>query len=391
MTMRRLLAAYLGCMPAAAGFASPVMRAGPVLPIGTLGATGLRFDQVRDATRIESDECHANVGCVIDTLRRDYPSLLREEPDLSMFTSDVELVHADSGTRLEGLDQYARLLHMLRFMRNSTLTKDEVTHRIVLGGVACTGGETTIRVRWNAKLWMHDLRTALMPSAAEERSNVQIDGISIYRLNATGFIFRHELESIEVTPSALQHVFKPVWTWAVVGAPSAEVPAPAGLGARFFASPPPLSENGGGSRSEGERDGLTRTAACDGGDIATRQETPMERAARERAEDSEKVRRLSELRSPRAEEKRPGLLGSLKLPRAPESCESNYDCERPLVCCDLVVARVCCSSGHMIGAPPPSVGLQPEPVRVPVDDGPWDGGRGAGAPGGGGNGYPNPP
>ena len=100
-------------------FASPVIKSGPVLHVGTPAAAGLSIDAVREMTRTESDECHANVGSVIDTLRRDYPTMLNEAPDLSMFKSNVQLTHAESGRRLEGLDQYARIFSMLRFIRAS--------------------------------------------------------------------------------------------------------------------------------------------------------------------------------------------------------------------------------------------------------------------------------
>jgi len=384
MTLR-IVVLVLGCIPDAAGFSSPVIKARLHVGSHTAG---------RDITRIESDECHANVGCVIDTLQRNYPTILREAPDLSMFAINVVLTHAETGSRLEGLDRYAYIFSMLRFLRNSTMTKDEVTHRVVMGSSACTGGETTIRVRWNAKLWC-DLRSVLpgMPLAIDEAPNVHVDGVSTYRLNATGFVTRHELEDVEVTPPALQQAFT-IFTssWAVVGEPVGDVPAPASIG-RFFGFLPALDDvRGTGSAGEpGAAPGAAADGSCGLGETLLLDETPMERAARERGEDAEKARRLRELRSPRAEKKRGGLLGALKAPRTPQSCESNYDCERPLVCCDLLVARVCCSSGMMIGAPP-SLGLQPEliPVPVPVDadDGPLGGRGGAGARGGGGNGYP---
>ena len=67
----------------------------------------------------------------------------------------------------------------------------------------------------------------------------------------------------------------------------------------------------------------------------------MERAAREREEMAAKAARLKALRTPAAAPaaKRSGraFLGL----KAPTSCESNSDCDRPQVCCDLVVARVC--------------------------------------------------
>ena len=92
----------------------------------------------------------------------------------------------------------------------------------------------------------------------------------------------------------------------------------------------------------------------------------MQRAARERAEDAEKAQRLAELRAPKSEGKT-GLFGI----SMPQPCDTSYDCERPMVCCDLLFGSVCCDSGLMIGMPEKKVGdlqLQPRAIPVPVDD-----------------------
>ena len=31
-----------------------------------------------------------------------------------------------------------------------------------------------------------------------------------------------------------------------------------------------------------------------------------------------------------------------------DTCESNFDCERPQVCCDYIFAKKCCSSGSLV-------------------------------------------
>ena len=99
-------------------------------------------------------------------------------------------------------------------------------------------------------------------------------------------------------------------------------------------------------------------------------ETPVERAARERREDAEEAARLKALRTPAAEDKSggfglglPGFLSGMK----PDGCETNYDCERPMVCCDLIVARVCCSSGLGLGPQQQGqMGLQGQLIPIPV-------------------------
>ena len=98
-------------------------------------------------------------------------------------------------------------------------------------------------------------------------------------------------------------------------------------------------------------------------------ETPVERAARERQEDADEAARLKALRTPPADEKSggfglPGFLTGMRR----DACETNYDCERPMVCCDLLVARVCCSSGLGIGPQQQGeMGLQGQLIPIPID------------------------
>ena len=81
----------------------------------------------------------------------------------------------------------------------------------------------------------------------------------------------------------------------------------------------------------------------------------------------------------------PAFLAGRRL-KGPAACEDNFDCERPMTCCDLLVARVCCSSGLMVGRPQPS--LQGSLIPIPVEkDEPFPG---ANNPPGGGHGYPRP-
>jgi hypothetical protein len=50
------------------------------------------------------------------------------------------------------------------------------------------------------------------------------------------------------------------------------------------------------------------------------------------------------------------------------TCESNYDCARPQVCCDLGFKKMCCSSGKGIFEPQAKMELTPVPAAVRRDD-----------------------
>merc|ERR550514_1058297 len=104
-------------------------------------------------------------------------------------------------------------------------------------------------------------------------------------------------------------------------------------------------------------------------------ETPMQRAARERAEDAEKAARVAAANRAASEERqrceRRGLFGI----SAPQQCETSYDCDAPMVCCDLIFGSVCCNSGLLVprSADPrlrPQEALIPIPVEADDHDAP---------------------
>ena len=68
----------------------------------------------------------------------------------------------------------------------------------------------------------------------------------------------------------------------------------------------------------------------------------------------------------------------------PQQCETSYDCESPLVCCDLLIAKVCCGGGMMIprarGVPEMELQRRAIPIPVEKDNGFPPGFRGPGQP-----------
>ena len=43
-----------------------------------------------------------------------------------------------------------------------------------------------------------------------------------------------------------------------------------------------------------------------------------------------------------------------------DTCESNFDCERPLVCCDFGFIKKCCANGNRV------IDMRGQPATVPV-------------------------
>jgi hypothetical protein len=51
-----------------------------------------------------------------------------------------------------------------------------------------------------------------------------------------------------------------------------------------------------------------------------------------------------------------------------DTCESNFDCERPQVCCDFGFKKMCCFSGTPVGRSAPEYAMVPVPVGVRDDE-----------------------
>ena len=45
-----------------------------------------------------------------------------------------------------------------------------------------------------------------------------------------------------------------------------------------------------------------------------------------------------------------------------DTCETNYDCERPQVCCDYIFTKKCCTSGNFVISNQPVLKYAPIPV-----------------------------
>jgi len=380
------------CGCAAAGFVPPLSGApAQGAPSCSMGAAPERFDVIADrraevpkpltdvgprfpklevkSTHGLPNEYQLNQGKAIDSLRRDYPRLFTHEPDFSIFREDIEL-HDSSGIRIAGMAGYQRVFSILRWVGSTTMNKAEVTHRLVVT-------DDVIRIRWSAKLWMKGLNFG----AGAEPALVHLDGVSAYELDGKGMIRLHRLENIVLTGRD-QQAINLGFAW-----PAAETPVPVPARPFFRTLDAALAIAGGPATAAPAmlQPTLPRSARRTpppraSGDAEPPAETPFERAARERAEDAAKeaerrAQMIPIFEEPKAKKGPFGLsLGAL----APQSCESNFDCERPMVCCDLIVASVCCNSGLMVGKPDPSASLQGVPIPIPVERD--EGGNQAGRP-----------
>merc|ERR1712087_885730 len=218
---------------------------------------------------------------------------------------------------------------------------------------------------------------------------VQLDGISVYELNSDGLVRLHRLEEIALTGSEMEAVdLGFVWPTSQLSTPAAARPfynkligALAGAPRCSTLTSPAVAApllNSASSRklpaSVHDLDRPSREQSLQEQSqhllrplvrrssppqASASQETPMERAARERAEMAAKA----ELREAKKKEGWGLNLASL----APTPCETSYDCESPMVCCDLIFASICCSSGMLVGTPQGAV--QGALIPIPVEAG----------------------
>lgn len=124
-------------------------------------------------------------------MHESYPKLFSELPDLSIYRDDVEfcLQHTPLAGefRLQGVDAYRRLFEALRVTRRTTVADADLSYRLFVVD------DSTIRVRWHAKLWMR----LPLPPLIGASSPVRIDGISHYDLDENARVSRHNLECVE--------------------------------------------------------------------------------------------------------------------------------------------------------------------------------------------------
>jgi len=296
-------------------------------------------------------EFELNQGRAIDALRFDYPRLFDAKPDLSIFREDVTLHDVSGGMRLQGVRQYERLFDALRFLRRTSMSDAELTYHIYVHG-------SNIRMRWSAKLLLRD------PAFGIQRLDI-VDGVSLYELDDNGMVRTHKLENVvlrgkeQSRPLSLVNI----WPLSAVGTPELAMPCFTAHAPVAVVVPPAADRQMVVAQPQPQRaQPLTRRAPSPHAS-AVSGETPMQRAARERAEDAEKARSLAEANEPK---KAGGFSALLPSIRAPQPCESSYDCEAPMVCCDLLVASICCTGGLMIPARPEPL-LQRQAIPIPVE------------------------
>jgi len=312
----------------------------------------------------ERREFELNLGKAVDTLRKDYPDMLVANPDFEIYHSNIEVIDP-SGVKLHGLGNYERSFSFIHAVINFFYCKEQsgLTFRLHYDAE-----RRNIRVSWNAFLLPRALYGGI-------KNTLHVDGISVYELNKEGIITRHRLERLLINNAPVK---EPKGVFVALG----ELIEPDGvpvLGMEGHGFPFQLEFRGKDALSElfdlSNSNGKTSlfASSSDGQALpenfdedkfeaknASRKRfglgpiTPeefMKIEAQVRDLDNKMKEKAAALSASAAEisereEKRAGNIFSKMLGSVfDDTCNSNWDCERPKVCCDLVVKRVCCSSG----------------------------------------------
>ena len=426
-------------------------------------------------------EFELGVGRALDTLRRDYPTLLDSHPDYTIYRRDISIVDP-SGVHVHGLTAYKnafRLLHAVvklvycidRSSLNFKLCYDTARHNI--------------RIHWHAIVVPREIFGGI-------RTTLHVDGISVYELDPNcGNVTEHRIEQLLINDQPivpeegliaalqdrhLQGVGSAIPTFSSVlefrsfaplgplrshGSPSllfaweGMEQSPSGTAAA--AAQPSSSSNahkqhhhqhqqqhayrpapsqhkaasasGGGTKSTTASSSSSSsptqaaaalaadtTAAASAATTANAGTSPMTAASSaaattmdwtkfEQKNQSRKKfglkpltveefldleRQVAELdaqqRQKMAAQSASARDEAAQTPSGPnlwdkifgtvlkDTCESNFDCERPEICCDFGFKKMCCASGTPVGSSVPQYAYVP----VPVDVGPIDGGGAGG-------------
>jgi len=385
-----------------------------------LGSDPLRNNNQPPTSQPSPSEFELALGKAMDTLREDYPRLLTHSPDFSIYHPDVEVVDP-SGFTLHNVKDYKRsfnLVHMIVKLFYCP-NQSSLTFRLVYD---CA--RKNIRISWNAVLVPRLFGGT--DSESIRRNQLHVDGISVYELDReSGLINQHRVEHLLVNDApviAPQGIFQaianeatqgpegiPVWnvnrhaaSGHTHGHGSTQIQTVLEFtsdGTRML-QPPASMLFSSSSSSHDDSEGTRHTLFNEEAFLAKNESrkkfglkpiSPDEfiQIAVETQELEQNQRQKAAAAAQAAAEMAPkpkqqSFLNKLFGNVLQDTCESNYDCERPEVCCDFGFRKQCCKSGlGVTNLMPGQQKLERIPIRVVADDGRYP----QGGPGGDGMGY----
>jgi Uncharacterized conserved protein (DUF2358) len=299
-----------------------------------------------------------------------------------------------SGFTLHGLRNYKQAFNLVHSIIHVFYCpeKSMLTFRIVFDKA-----RNNIRVSWNSEV---------VPKAifGGIKTTLHVDGISVYELDIAGKVIQHRVEHLMIndmpveTEQGIFHALKSTLANPDYGIPvfsrSMEdintvrfMLLPLRKSFSLFEENFPKSLRSLNASPSGRGEAANDASVIDWEALEKKNKlrkkfgleplTPKEFLEIEAQVEQMQVQELSKqqaLRSdatevPRKKTKKLGFLSNLFGDALVNTCESNFDCVRPEICCDFGFRKMCCSSGAMVGR-----GVQ-QPVRIPItkDDGYYQG------------------
>lgn len=349
-------------------------------------------------------EFEMNLGKAIDTLRKDYPDMLTRLPDFTIYDRDIEVVDP-SGVTLHSLQSYKTSFQFLHMVIKVFYCPEQsgLTFRLVYD---CA--RKSVRVSWNAYL---------VPRAiyGGTRNKLHVDGISVYEVDqASGLISQHRVEHLLVNdapvtaPQGIFHALAVEANENPEGIPVWNVNQVSLSNDLDFMSSSPTSDTlrscNKSHRSKSKGFNWNRTnsrppsmlfssSSGQSSPYSSAEDHPLfDQKAYESKNQSRKKfglqpitpdefiqiqietkelevkqqQKAAEIASSSAAEmtnKKESFANKL-FNFAKNTCEDNWDCQRPEVCCDFGFKKMCCRSGQAVFGGLPNQKLTKIPIRV---------------------------
>mmetsp|Transcript_14230 Transcript_14230/g.30320 ORF Transcript_14230/g.30320 Transcript_14230/m.30320 type:complete len:460 (-) Transcript_14230:435-1814(-) len=334
-------------------------------------STSTTLSMIVDAQK----EFEINLGRAVDTLKKDYPSLLTKNPSWEIYHSDLEVIDP-TGVSLHGLDNYKMAFGFIHGVVKWFYCEEKSGLTSIRVGY--DWARKCIRVSWNVELVPRMIYGG-------SRNILHVDGISEYYLDReSGLITEHKVSHLlindqpvrpengvfnalaEISPVDPEGV--PVFfgadgklSWEDISKVNFQTwnplqRTPTSLFSNPNESAMQLPDNANSINTDAplpyDRDALQRKNASRK-KFGMPPLTPEEFIAIEeevRAMDAMNKKKAAYLAEQIAQQKanqkkEDGFLSNIFGGALKNGCESNFDCERPQVCCDVGFKKICCSNG----------------------------------------------
>jgi hypothetical protein len=342
----------------------------------------------------DRQEFEMNLGRAVDILKHDYPDILTEPPDYSIYDPNLEIIDP-AGVKLHGLKNYRNAFRLVHTIVNLFYCPERslLTYRLVYDWA-----RNCIRVSWNAEVVPKKI-------FGGTKTTLHVDGISVYVMSSkSGKIVQHRVEHLMINDNliapergiihALQkQCVDPDCTIPVFntegGPPTGMVKFQTnnplqfmlpGKSTSLFSSPSAMA---GSSDPSQYPDNFNLDAFQEKNKsrkkFGLKPLTPeefLELEAQVKQMDMQQKQRASaaaEASSSSTTTKEPNFFERMLGNVLEDTCESNFDCERPELCCDFGFKKMCCMSGSFVGSDQKRFG---ERATVPVVAGPYPPGLG---------------